>query len=55
MGAILALIAVVIFAVATFGGEIGSINLVPAGLMFLAGAHVVGGWMPSWPARRRAE
>ena len=38
---LLALVAVVIFAVAVFGGHIGDLNLIAGGLMFLAGAHAV--------------
>jgi hypothetical protein len=52
MGAVLALIAVVFFAVAAFGGSIVD-NDVALGLAFLAAAHVVGSWVPSgWPLRR---
>lgn len=38
---LLAIIATVVFAIAAFNGNIGSIALVPLGLTFLAGAHAV--------------
>lgn len=46
MSAILALVACIIFAVAAFDGHIGSLNLVPLGLAFLAAAHVIAGGLP---------
>ena len=43
LGALLAVIAAIIFAVATFGGRIGNLNLIAFGLIFLALAIATGG------------
>lgn len=48
MAAVMFIIAAIVFAVATFGGNIGSISLVPFGLMFLAVGHLLGGVTIPW-------
>lgn len=42
MAAVCYLIAVLLFGLATFGGAVGSLNLVPLGLMFVALGLLVG-------------
>lgn len=50
MGAVCFLIATIIFAVATFGGSIGEISLIAAGLMFTAaGLLLVSIGKGTWP------
>lgn len=52
MGAVCFIIALVLFVVAAFDGHIGSLNLVPLGLAFLAGGHILGGGWPFDRGRR---
>lgn len=49
----LALIACIIFVLATFGVHLGVVALVPLGLAFLAAHFVVGGLVPAIPWGRR--
>lgn len=46
IGGVLAIIAAIAFAISTFGGHVGSLNLVSLGLVFLALAIAVGGTLP---------
>ncbi len=40
VSAVLILIAVILFAIATFGGSVAGISLVPLGLCFFAAGHL---------------
>lgn len=49
----LALIACIIFVLATFGVHLGPVALVPLGLAFLAAHFIVGSVIPAIPWRRQ--
>lgn len=48
MGALCFLIALVCFVVETFGGRIGSLNLIAFGLAWMAAGHLLGGGVVNW-------
>ena len=53
MGAVLLIVAVIVFVLAGFGvtvGEVGGLDLIAFGLAFLAASFLVGS-LPPWPRR----
>lgn len=55
MGAICFVIALICFAVKTFGGHIGTLDLIALGLTFLAAGHLLGGGLVTWIRKQVAD
>lgn len=55
MAAICFVIALICFAVKTFGGHIGSIDLIAFGLTWMAAGHLLGGGAITWIRKQIAD